>query len=360
MKKIDEGKIKVVKLIDLINEVKKEPEPKFIWRGIPENSYGLITGVAKTGKTTFAENLAISISIGKEEFFGYKMDGIPRKVLFINLEEPYRIRCRRNLKQISILNDDEMNHFINNFETTPKEFLDFVNDENDWIRLHNYIKSSDAEVVFIDSLTHMFNGKIEDSSAGRKFTQLYTKYLLDIGKTVIIIHHNIKGNEKPMVQDDCAGSRVILQWFQFLFGMANIPTRDGGNYFCMLNNKYVEKDDSSAYLYKVQSNGWIELLSKCNKYDLYNYESKSKQDGRYDETNEDLIYDYMLNQYNQGNQMISTSTLRQDLVDCNSPFMSHDTLHKAKNKLVHKERLEKVSRGMYRINLTDITVNNEG
>ena len=72
-----------------------------MWNGIPEGSTGLITGVAKTGKTTFAENLAISLSVGKKEFYGCNMDGIPKKILFINLEENYRIFSRRNEKQIA-------------------------------------------------------------------------------------------------------------------------------------------------------------------------------------------------------------------------------------------------------------------
>jgi hypothetical protein len=61
--------IKIIKGIDQINEVMKEPIPKVIWGGIPEGSLGLITGVAKTGKTTFAENLAFSIAVGRKKCF---------------------------------------------------------------------------------------------------------------------------------------------------------------------------------------------------------------------------------------------------------------------------------------------------
>ena len=56
-------KFKITNAIDLINRVKTEPEPKIIWNGITEGSKGLIAGVSKTGKTTLAENLAISIAV---------------------------------------------------------------------------------------------------------------------------------------------------------------------------------------------------------------------------------------------------------------------------------------------------------
>lgn len=346
-------KNEIIKLVDLINQVRQEPEPKMLWKGIPERSHGLITGVAKTGKTTFAENLAISLSIGKDEFFGYKMDKIPRKVLFVNLEESYKIRCRRNLKQISQLSEDEFELFSNNFDTTPQDFLEFIDDENDWIKLNEYICSSDAEVVFIDSLTHMFSGKIEDSSAGRKFTQLYTKYLLDIDKTVIIIHHNVKGNDKPMEQDSCSGSRVILQWFQFIYGLASVPNESGGSYVCMLNNKYVEKDSETAYMYRVNENAWFEYLGKENKYQLYKENSKKTFDGRRDNTNEEIIYNYMASQTSLGNEYVTSSSMLEEFVNTVQPVMSKDTLYKAAKRLIVDNRIEKIGKGNYKIIIED-------
>jgi len=119
---VERKKIKIVKAIDLINRVKDEPVPKFVWKGIPEGSMGLITRVAKTGKTTFAENLAMSLSVGRQEFYGVKMDGVPRKVLFINLEEDYKLHSRRNLDQISLLNEEELNLFKDNYFSTPDDF----------------------------------------------------------------------------------------------------------------------------------------------------------------------------------------------------------------------------------------------
>ncbi|WP_157208555.1 hypothetical protein [Mariniflexile maritimum] len=59
------NKVKTRKLIDLIQRVEREPEPKFLWNGIMEGSHGLIVGHPKTGKTTFAENLAILDRAGK-------------------------------------------------------------------------------------------------------------------------------------------------------------------------------------------------------------------------------------------------------------------------------------------------------
>lgn len=349
MKEKEQVKVKVKKLIDLIKEVEKEPLPKFIWKGIPENSTGLIVGPAKAGKTTLAENLAISLSIGRKEFFGSKLDGNPKKVLFVGLEEPYKLRARRNKLQISILNNEELELFSENFDTTGKDFLEFINDENDWKKLANYIQASDAAIVFIDSLTSMFEGKIEDSTIGRKFTQLFSTYLKPLNKTYIIIHHTTKSNEKPLEPSSVAGSRVILQYFEYIYGMSEVPSEEGGYYFCDIQNKHIEKDSTTAFMYKCNSNRWMELLGKENKYRLYNEKVKRSIDGRYDDTNENLIYDFVLNQYNQGNKCVSTSTMIKALTTGENKAMSHDTFHRAKNKLIAKGRLEKEAMGRYKV-----------
>ncbi|WP_242157338.1 AAA family ATPase [Aestuariivivens sediminis] len=353
LKNNDEEKIKVKKLIDLIKEVELEPEPKFIWNGIIEGSHGLIVGQPKTGKTTFAENLAISLSVGRKEFFGFKLDGQPKKVLFINLEESYKVFARRNKRQIEILNDKELKLFEQNFQTTPKDFLEFINDDKDWKQLHNYIAASDAEIVFLDSLTNMFSGVIERSDDGRLFIEKFSMYLKSLNKTFIVLHHNTKGNERPPEQTNVAGSRVILQYFEFIYALAEIPTESGGHYFCDIQNKYAQKDTTLAHLYRLGEDYWFENIGRANKYKLYKEGKSSNTDGRFNEDNENLIYDYMLNQYNQGNQTISTSTMMSDLVYSDLGVMSHDTLHKAKNKLIAKSKIERVSRGVFKIIQSD-------
>ena len=343
--KEEEKSFKIIKAIELINRVNREPEPKYLWKGIPEGSTGLITGVAKTGKTTFAENLAISLSVGKKMFFGHPMDGIPRKVLYINLEEGYRIRSRRNQKQINELNKDEIKLFCNNYISTPIDFPEFLNTDEDWAILKKYIEASEAEIIFIDSLSHMCIGEIERSYVAQQFAQTFRKHVSSLNKTVIVVHHNTKGNDRPMDLNNIAGSRFILQEFEFAIGFENIPTAKGGNYSCMLYNKYIEKDDTTAQLYKMSSSGWIELLGTDNKFNLYkNYKDK---DGREDSTNPDLIYDYIVSQASQGSQQTITADLMKTFVTNDTRTMSKDTLHVSLKKLEDADKIAKVKTGIY-------------
>lgn len=350
MKNEDEEKkteLKFVRAIDIINRVKSEPEPNFLWAGIPEGSKGIITGAPKTGKTTLAENLAISMCVGRKEFLGFPLDGKARKVLFINLEESYMLHGRRNLKQISQLSEIELKLHEENYLCVPNDFPEFLITDNDWSMLRDCIEASKAEVVIIDSLTHMFDGEIEKSSSAKKFIEKFRNILKDLKVTVIVVHHNTKGNDGPITQDNIAGSRVILQEFEFALGLANIPTSIGGNYFCMLYNKHVEKDDTTATLYKLNQNGWVENLGVDNKFNLY---KDNNIDGRTSTVNIDIIYDYVKSMTSQGSQIITTTELMSKFVENNTGVMSKDTLHKSLKKLEKKGKIVKESQGKYKLN----------
>lgn len=337
---------KITKARDLISKIQNEPEPEIVWNGIVEGSKGLIVGVSKTGKTTLAENLAISLAVGRKGFFNYPLKGKPEKVLFINLEESYRLRSRRNLKQISTLSEDEKNLFDENYYSTPEDFPEFLVTDENWNYLSKYIEEVNPKYVFIDSLSHMFEGQIENSEPAIKFVKRFRTYISSLNKTVIIVHHNTKGNDKPIDQDSIAGSRIIAQEFEYAIGLGNIPTNSGGSYLCMLYNKYVEKDDTTAYTYKIDSENWVQNIGSTNKYELYN---NSKLDYRIDPTNRNRILNYIQNQNSQNSQTTLTADLKREFVENDTKTMSKDTLHKSIDKLIDDGFIEIVKRGEYKI-----------
>lgn len=343
-------KFKITNAIDLINRVKTEPEQKIIWNGITEGSKGLFAGVSKTGKTTLAENLAISIAVGKKEFFGHPLSGIPEKIVFINLEESFRLRSRRNLKQIDVLSDEEYELFSKNYISTPEEFPEFLTTEEDWLSIRDYIINSKAKIVFIDSLSHMFKGQIESSEPAITFVKNFRKYISVLKKTVIVVHHNTKGNDKPIDQDSIAGSRIIAQEFEYAIGLGNIPTHKGGNYLCMLFNKYIEKNDTEATLYKINKYNWLENIGIANKHSLY---AETKVDYRIKTDNKDLVYKYIQSQYSQNSQATLTGDLKVKFVENDTKTMSKDTLHKSLEKLINEGKIESKEHGKYIIKRDD-------
>lgn len=339
---------------DDVTKVKKEPKPKMIWDGIKEGSVGLISGVAKTGKTTFAENLAFSLAIGRQKFFNGKMDGIPRKVLFINLEEGYKIRAWRNSRQIEMFSHKELKLFQQNYYVTPEDFPEFLNEEKDWELIRDYIDAVDPDVIFMDSLSHMCIGEIEKSYVAQQFVQTFRKYIVSTGKTIVVIHHNVKGNDKPMDMHSIAGSRFISQTFQYAYGFGNIPR--GGNYMTPLNNKQFKVDTNKAVLYQISDYNWLEPIGEKDKFSLY--EKTEKVDYRFDSTNSELVYNYIVkateekSKSSQGSQdsiVITTNELMKKFVQNSTNGFSKQTLYDGLHKLIESDKIKKEGKGVYKI-----------
>jgi KaiC/GvpD/RAD55 family RecA-like ATPase len=87
MKDENTNLLKARTFAEMREALKTMPKPKYLYRGITEKSFGLIFGPAKSGKSIFCENLAMSIAVGRDNFLGTKLDGKPKKTLFIGLEE---------------------------------------------------------------------------------------------------------------------------------------------------------------------------------------------------------------------------------------------------------------------------------
>jgi ABC-type iron transport system FetAB ATPase subunit len=65
----------------MMEKVKHEPPQQLIYSGIKENSVGFIFGPSKSGKTTFTENLGLSIASGQFEYLGRPINARNPKVL---------------------------------------------------------------------------------------------------------------------------------------------------------------------------------------------------------------------------------------------------------------------------------------
>jgi len=354
--KMKNESFEITKGIDLINKYKDIPEPKILWNGIVEGASGLITGVGKTGKTTFAENLGIALAIGKKDFFGFPLDGEPRKVLFIHLEERgWRIVLRNN-KMISELNEDEFNKFSTNYFIEHEDFPQYINTNEDWDVLKSYINTINPDVLFLDSLTHMCIGEIEKSVVAQNFTMKLKEYIFSLkDTTVFTIHHNTKGNDKPMTQDDIAGSRIITQEFDFALGFGNIPTAKGGNYCSMLFNKDAIKENTKGYLYTFNENSWIQNLGTDNVFNLY---KEVKVDGRNDDKNKNLIYEYISSQVSQGSPIVLASKISSAFVETNT--LSKQTMYTVLKKLEAECKIEKKGKGEYIVKLNNGVGHGEG
>ena len=107
----------------------KEPPSQMIYSGIKQNSVGFIFGASKAGKTIYGENLGMSIAAGAKEYLGEPIGIENGKVLFVSLEEFYKGRTERNLKQAKKLQKEYGSEWTENYHAAPIDFPQIFNNK---------------------------------------------------------------------------------------------------------------------------------------------------------------------------------------------------------------------------------------
>jgi len=288
---------------ELIKRNQELPPYNFIWHGIKEGSFGYIYGPPKLGKTTFCENLGFSIAAGYNSFLGYPIDQtIKRKVLFVGMEEFWRNRTERNEKQIKAMEgiDAASLPYLAIAENFPSRF----NSEDDWKKLQKIIREDKPDVVFIDSMTRAVKGEIEDSTvsgeASFKLRELVKKFNI----TLIVIHHTTKLNGDIVDIDKLAGSRVIGQEADFLYGLYKVGE---SRYIKEVANRY-KAEDENVIEFKINENQWIEKIKEVNESNM-----AAPCDLRNNPANQQLVLDSIYRNTSEEEKSVKTRVIVNEL-----------------------------------------------
>lgn len=266
--------------------LKNAPKPKFIWNGIKENSCGIIFGPPKSGKTIFCENLAMSIAVGREEFFDFKLPGKPMKILFLGLEEFINERFDRNKNQYNLLDDEEKLLLNQNYLYQPFEFTHFIKNQEHWESLKDLIQDSEASIVFIDSITRMNHGKLENSDTVETIMQNLRDIAYGSKVTLVCIHHTPKIGDVEITMDSMKGSSTFSQ--ESDFAIAIRKTSKGYRYMKNIFFRYASDDFENVDLFEFNSHLWANKVDEVEEEEIL-----KRSDRRRNNTNRDYIENYI-------------------------------------------------------------------
>jgi RecA-family ATPase len=324
----------------MMERVKTEPPQKMIYSGIKENSVGFVFGPSKSGKTTFSENLGLSIASGQFEYLGRAINASNPKVLFLSLEEFYSGRTSRNIKQVEAIQAGRADEtWIDNYIVATEDIPRYITGNDDWEIIKKEIKRHAPGLVIIDSLSRLHNGPIEDSTEAKALMKQLRELALDLSATIIVIHHTPKLYNMPLSIYSLAGSRVLAQEADFMIGINK--TLDGKTYMKEVAFRYAASDSETVTLLKMDENQWFHSQGQVDEVSLL-----SAFDGRRDQHNKEAIFEYIQEHTAADGMVIATEELSTVFVE--SKLCSKDTLHKVLKTLVQEKRIEKPEKGKYK------------
>jgi RecA-family ATPase len=273
---------------------KTMPPKKMLWSGVVEKSFGLVFGPSKTGKTIFCENLAMSIAVGRESYFDYPLDGVPKKVLFISLEESFGNRLGRNILQFEALNSEEQALMDENYDIQELDFPQSIVTKENWDGLYELIGTSGAEVVFIDSITRMNHGKLEDGKTAEEIMSRLRILSQDLNITLFAIHHTPKLYGNPITMDSIKGSAVFAQESDFAIGVNRTDAKH--RYVKNVFFRYQNDDEEFVKEFAINQDAWLEQSDEVEEVEILRRTDRRRAEDKRDvvktffDSNPNVIY----------------------------------------------------------------------
>ena len=329
----------VLSIREMIDQVKTEPKLKMIYSGIKENSFGFVFGPSKSAKTTFCENLGLSIAAGLDSFLGKRIEIDNRKVLFISLEEFYRGRTERNINQSEKLKElGVKDQWMDNYLVVDKKMPNYISNERDWENISTEISQHQPGIVFFDSLSRLYSGVIEDSKFAIKLMKTLRDLANDLSTTIVVIHHTPKMDNSPLTIHAMAGSRVLAQDADFMIGLNKTFT--GKLYVKDVAFRYAPENSDKVTLLNLDKNQWLNPIGEA-------YEAKllSEFDGRRDEGNKEKLLDFIKS--NNENGLVASASFKNSLIDTGA--MTKQTLYSQLKALIKEGVITKVDNGQYKL-----------
>ena len=329
----------IVSIKELINRVKSEPPQKLVYSGIKENTVGFVFGPAKSGKTTVCECLGLSIAAGLDNFLGLPINIDNRKVLFISFEEFYTGRTERNMKQLSALTQKQHDMVSENYIVVNEEMPRYLHTDEDWQLVDDIITTVNPGMIFMDSLSRLYEGVIEDSKIAKGVMKRLKGLSFKHNAPIVVIHHTPKLYNSPLTINAIAGSRIIAQEADFMIGLNK--TLDGKRYIKDVAFRYAPENDETVKLFDIDSNLWVNSQGEAKEVDLL-----AAYDGRINDVNKEKLFDFISEKGEVNNGIVSFSEIEEKFISTDA--MSRQTAFSQLNKLIQEGRITKPDRGQYK------------
>jgi hypothetical protein len=325
----------------MMARVQSEPKMKMIYSGIKENSVGFIFGPSKSAKTIFCENLGFSIASGASSFLDIPLDIENRKILFLSLEEFYAGRTDRNAKQVNkLLSAKNEDAWLDNYIVVNENMPRYISTDDEWEIIKNVISENKPGVVFIDSLSRLYEGSIEESKVAKDVMRRLRELSNDTKTTIIVIHHTHKLTNVPLTIHTIAGSRIIAQDADFMIGMNK--TLDGKRYIKNVAFRYSNDDFEKVKVFTIGTDCWLKLTGEEEEAKLL-----AAYDGRVSDLNRDKILNFICINTSAEKDFIETKELETSLVKTGE--LSKQTLHTQLKQLVEDKKIIKITKGKYKV-----------
>ena len=213
--------------------------PFLVDKLIPLHTLNVLAGQSERGKSTLYTQLSLAIIRGDDEFLGFKLNVIYKRVLVISTEDgPVALSFRTNkqLNKVSIIGE-------------LRDRITFITNQDDLERrIERYLEKNRADLVVMDAFADVFTGgDINASNSVRRYLNNYVKFIRQYGCSVLFVHHVGKGKQsnKPE-KDQLLGSTGIEGKMRNVLMLSIVNDQ---HQLSIAKGNYINREDKKIPLY---------------------------------------------------------------------------------------------------------------
>lgn len=172
------------------------------------------------------------------------------------------MRAKRNKDQAKSMTLEEQNLLKENYMYQDMEFPKHIITKENWNLLRSTIEISEAKTVFIDSITRLNHGKLEDGATAEEILSNLRSIAYDLNITLLCIHHTPKMEGRLITMDCIKGSAVFAQESDFAIGLNILNNR---RYVKDVFFRYASCNDEEARVYSIEDDCWLNHIQNSEE-----------------------------------------------------------------------------------------------
>lgn len=219
-----------------------EELPKLLEPIFPKVGLASLVGSSDTGKSTFLRQLALSVTLGLNEFAGYKLNPTSQNVIYISTEDDPTSTSISIKKSVSkILQNTQkdlslLNHlkFIFEVETNPESPKNIIK------VLKKDLDKKPIDLIIVDAFTDIFSGDINSSTKVREFLNQFSTLAKKYNCLILFLHHTGKKTSKfSASKDHVLGSQAFEAKMRVLVELKQFPNSDNLRTLTITKGNYI-------------------------------------------------------------------------------------------------------------------------
>jgi RecA-family ATPase len=212
-----------------IMNMKVEQLPYLIEGLIPKTGLVCLGGSSDTGKSSLLRQLAVSISAGRDEFLGFKLNQTRRRVLYISTEDDSTAMAYLLNKYSGIIKPEQLENLLFMFDTTDY-----------FLRIEEVLSENPVDAIIVDAFTDLFPGQINVTNEVRRYLNIYSNIAEKHQCAVIFLHHTGKRTEDLLPsKSNLIGSQGFEGKMRLVLELRKDRKDNSYRHLCIVKGNYI-------------------------------------------------------------------------------------------------------------------------